>query len=457
MLTTINKEHFDSYIDQYEQLQDFKEPVKLFENENLIILPRLFHINYPDQRINIIENDVTPNNIEFEFTRTLRPLQQECLTDILNIYHNNKYVNGTIKIYPGGGKTVLAICIAQQLKMKTCVIVNSTTLKEQWIGEILSSTNIKPTDIGIIHKNIYDTNHPITIVMIQTLISKYKKNFNDIFKKIVQDNFELVFYDEVHSTSASEKYAKASILFPTKNIIGLSATPFPYGIQDILMRNTIGEIIFDKGDYELIPEYYLIYYNSGLQSFEYINEKTKKSTKLKNIVGRIKDLNMKKAIYNKCILNSNKYIELILKYTKNLYANNYVILILCERVDQVQRIQNELTNIGLPCDTKHGKVNNFNKNTTKILAATTRSCGQGFNMPRISAIIIVSPYSGKISLFQIGGRSLRYGIEGKNNPIILDLIDVDMPSIFLNNLDSKRSKINGEYKGCKIIDYHEKG
>ena len=54
------------------------------------------------------------------------------------------------------------------------------------------------------------------------------------------------------------------MLFRTKNILGLSATPFQTGSAEILMKNTIGEVIYETNEYDLKPRYYMVYYDSDL-------------------------------------------------------------------------------------------------------------------------------------------------------------------------------------------------
>jgi len=67
----------------------------------------------------------------------------------------------------------------------------------------------------------------------------------------------LVIYDEVHNTSSSSKFAKASLLFRTKNFLGFIGDTIQSGIAEILMKNTIGEIIYETKHYELKPNIYI--------------------------------------------------------------------------------------------------------------------------------------------------------------------------------------------------------
>src|SRR6056297_2977421 len=181
------------------------------------------------------------------------------------MYEKNGFINGIIKLPPGTGKTVLTIYLASVLKLKTCIVLDKDSLFKQWIKEIIQFSGSNEDNIGIIKQKLFVTKDKLfTIAMSGTLTSKLKRDINKGFKEINNAKFGLVVYDEVHSTSASEIYSKVSLLFRTKNVIGLSATPFHYAEAKILMENTIGKVIYESNDYEMTPKYNIIHYNSGL-------------------------------------------------------------------------------------------------------------------------------------------------------------------------------------------------
>ena len=76
----------------------------------------------------------------------------------------------------------------------------------------------------------------------------------------------------------------------------MSATPYKYGSQDTLMRNTIGELLFDSKEYDLKPEIKFIFYESGTENY-------------RSKLNSTKDYIRKKGVYNSFIYKSQKTIS----------------------------------------------------------------------------------------------------------------------------------------------------
>ena len=167
---------------------------------------------------------------------------------------------------------------------------------KQWIQAILDFTNFSTKDIGIIQKKAFGVDKDIIIGMAQTLLRKVKSNIQENFKIIDKAKIGLVIYDEVHATSSAPVFSKVSLLFRTKNIVGLSATPFQTGFAEILMKNSVGEIISDSKNYDTKPEYRLINYKSELD-----NKKI-------YVMNQMNDYLRKKSFYNKVIVRDRKSV-----------------------------------------------------------------------------------------------------------------------------------------------------
>jgi len=90
-------------------------------------------------------------------------------------------------------------------------------------------------------------------------------------------------------------FSKVSLLFRTRNILGLSATPFQTGVAEVLMKNTVGEIISDSKNYDMKPEYRLLSYQSKLDR------------KKLYVLGKFSEYIQRKSFYNKIIIESVIY------------------------------------------------------------------------------------------------------------------------------------------------------
>lgn len=447
MWTYLLKKHTDEYLNQHPGLTDVFNQLCLLETKDACFLPRLMINNFPSNRLMKYDGKkiIEPGKTQFKFTGTLRPNQIPMAETILKILSMNSHVNGIIRARPGIGKTVVAIYIAAQLGLKSCVIVDNNSLLEQWIKAIYDFTTLTENDIGIIKQKLTVTNKPITIAMCQSLLSKLKGNIQSAFEFIDESQFGLVFYDEVHSTSSSEKFAKVSLLFRTKNIIGLSATPFQTGSAEILMKNTIGEVIYETNEYELKPRYYMVYYDSELGQID--------GGKYSRMLLRVNDYIKRKALYNKFIIQSESYLKLITNYTKNLLKNEHRTIIICFTKKQVMLISERLTKIGVENRRYYGDEQEIDKDNDKVLVVTYSFCGKGFDMKSLSALIYATPLAGKKSIIQTCGRILR-DYDGKKQPVVVDLVDMAFPFMSLKEVKKKTKIITDEFQ-IPVLEHRE--
>jgi len=445
--TYLLKKHTDEYLSQHPVLSDIFNQICLLETKDACFLPRLMTKNFPSNKLIRYEGKkvVEPGKTDFKFTGALRTNQLPIVETIFNKLSKNNHINGIVRARPGIGKTVVSIYIAAKLGLKTCVIVDNNNLLNQWIKAIYDFTSLTENEIGIVKQKLAVTNKPITIAMCQSLLSKLKINIQSAFEFIDESQFGLVFYDEVHSTSSSEKFAKVSLLFRTKNVIGLSATPFQTGSSEILMKNTIGDIIYETNEYDLKPRYYMVYYDSELGQ--------KDGGKYSRRLLRVNDYIKRKALYNKLIVDSDTYLTLIATYTKNLLKNEHRTIIICFTKKQVNLISDKLTQIGVINRRYYGDEQDIDKENDKVLVVTYSFCGKGFDMKSLSALIYATPLAGKKSIIQTCGRILR-DYEGKRQPVVVDLIDLAFPFMSLKEVKKKTKIISDEFQ-IPVMEHRE--
>lgn len=446
MWTFIPKNDVESFLNNYPSLAEIFNNINLYETEDNIFLPRLFYKNFQNG-VKIFESDdneiLSYEPTFFKFTGKLRQEQIEIVQFILNSYKQNKnQINGIIKARPGLGKTVLSTYIAAKLGIKTCIIIDNENLLNQWVEAFLTFTDLKAEEIGLIKSKHFIIDKPVIIATVQTLLSKIKTNMHKNFKIINDAKIGLVIYDEVHNTSSSSKFAKASLLFKTKNVLGLSATPFQIGAAEILMKNTIGEIIYETKHYELKPIYVLNHYDSGLTG------------KYTFVLGKITDYIKRKSFYNSIIIKSKMYLELIVKLVKQRSSEGHTILILCFTKAQVKLFSERLEKENIKHRRFYGdEKESLDKENENIIIVTYAYAGKGFDFERLSNIILTTNLAGKKSLIQVIGRILRKTTENRTKlqPIVDDLIDVGFPSIFLPDLRAKKAIVKDEFN-CEIIN-----
>jgi superfamily II DNA or RNA helicase len=436
MWVYINRDKLDRYLSSYPEIGDELSKFSLLETKDAVFLPRLFTENYPSKDLVVYngKNQVSPVISSFKFNKSLRDEQIPIVNTVLEKYKKSGFVNGIIQARPGIGKTVMSVYLSSKIGLKPCVIVDNSNLMSQWIKAFLDFTDLTVDDIGIGKQKIFDVDKPVCIFMVQSLLSKLKKDPTSAFELIDGGKFGVVFYDEVHNTSASEQYAKSSILFRTKNIIGLSATPFHSGSSEILMKNTVGEVIYETNKYELIPKFKLIYYNSALDKY-------------RKVIMRVQDYLKKKAMYNSIVTNSENYINLITENTKKLLKDSHKIMILCFTHKQILSISEALDKIGISNKKFYGEEKDIEYNED-VLVATYSFSGKGFDYPALSALILACPLAGKKSLIQVCGRILRKATD-KTHPIVISLVDLCFPTLFVPEVQKQKTIIKNEFN-CKF-------
>jgi len=169
---------------------------------------------------------------------------------------------------------------------------------------------------------------------------------------------------------------------------------------------------------------------------------------------KIQDYIQKKSVYNSILPKSPKYIELATKYAKNLKKNGHVVIIICMNIKQIEAISDSLTAAGVENRKFYGKKREIDKDKDTVIVATYSFCGKGFDMPRLSALILACPLSGKKSVIQVVGRVLRSFV-GKLNPVVVDMVDMAFPIMAVPEVKRKKAIISGEFTDCKVIEYDE--
>lgn len=89
--------------------------------------------------------------------------------------------------------------------------------------------------------------------------------------------------------------------------------------------------------------------------------------------------------------------------------------------------------------------------STQVLIATGKYIGEGFDLPKLDALVLALPISWKGTLAQYAGR-LHREFSGKRRVVINDYVDDSMP--MLQRMYHKRCK-GYEAMGYTIVDDHQ--
>jgi len=408
---------------RHPRLEKLINDIILIETSEYYYLPRLLYKKYPEVEL-ICNKQFTPRRIEVEFKGQLRPEQTNIISQILEHWKTSDTPGGIIEAPPGTGKTVLGVYLTCITKLATMVIVDNRKIADQWINEYLKFSNVSEKDIDIVKRKEPTPGKKVYIAYVQTLLSRMKKDIRNIRESVKRCGIGLVLYDEVHRIATGQRYAKVSVLFDTPLLIGLSATPFSHGVHEFLMYNTIGPVIASGG--EMMPCLLRrIFYNSGLSQYA-------------SSILSMGDETRRKAKYNSLITHSDTCKLVIRDQVEKLLKEGRQVFVVVLTVDHAESLASFLrSSLGVRTAALHRK----NPNVTvddKVIVSTYKMGSHGFNMPTLSAAIIPILLAGKVSLKQSIGRIVRR-LPGKQQPIVVDLEDMDFQNVFRKQLIAKKN------------------
>ena len=458
MWTTIDKNYYEQFLNEtklHHKLNNDNnvEDLILTTNNDFYILPRLFYLNYNHKTSHQLLNNVTNSNFkaktltemykQIKFVGKLTEEQNKIIHQLQLYFKKRKYINGIIQARPGIGKTVISIYSAILFNKRPLIIVDNSKLLEQWTEEILNFTNIKKENIGIIKgsKLEIDDNKYFCIAMVQTLVSKVKRQLRNYYDKFCKAEFGIVFYDECHKSTSASKYATASLFLDTKNTIGLSATPFVKNIHKVLLHNTIGKVLVKSAKYDIKPKVYFIIYDSKL-------DKSKHAKQIRYML--YNDYILGRSKYNSFLHTSQEYLKVITKlYLKLKEANYNKIMSVCFTINQVNTIYKYFKKNNIVSKRFYSKKKKIDKNIDHNLIVTYQYASHGFNYKALQVVIITCPLSGKTSLIQVIGRTLR-SYPNKDKALIFLLIDNNFNGEFIKKIPQIKKIINDEFGNCKV-------
>ncbi len=150
----------------------------------------------------------------------LKPEQEDCKAAVIEQLLRRPASGAIIQCPTAFGKTICALAIAKQLKVKTAVLVHREFLLNQWIKRI--NQFLPDAKVGVIGGKRWDVdNCHIVIVLIETISSWVSKSK---IRPELANMFGFICYDEVHR-AAAPSWGTAIPEFNAAYRLGISASP----------------------------------------------------------------------------------------------------------------------------------------------------------------------------------------------------------------------------------------
>lgn len=363
------------------------------------------------------------DTIEIKRTYELRDNQKEIIESMKNKSVDDKIGDSLIFVLPTGfGKTIIAMECIIQAKVNTLLIVcPKTILVEQWIEALTGQFGQYYQIYNYVKSKFIEGDSPkIYVTTIQTLTSRQKqKDHTQMIKSI-----DMVIYDEIHMFPTSCFKETFLAINPLKRI-GLTATLERKDCQHTLFKYFFeATISYDKS---AIPK---------KQSTLYIQLMNHTAIKQPDPIKLYCGPNQPRKEVPSCaqminiLADDHHRTTKVIEYAFNKFDNDKRYwLIVTDRVNHVKQIKDALIAKLVPKGTDQqfideiliitgGTKKNTIDLTKRIIIATYGVVNQGFNVPALNTLLLMTPRSQVIQIF---GRIYRQKHE--LTPLIIDVID----------------------------------
>ena len=363
--------------------------------------------------------------IDVSFNGTLRTEQKPAAQALLAADM------GVLSATTAFGKTVIGAYLIGQRKVNTLILVQSSTLLEQWkasLEQFLDINEVLPEPpkkrgrkkkrhlIGQIGSGKNTCSGIIDIAIVQSLFEGNEKNV----KSFVAE-YGMVIVDECHHVAAFtfENVLKA---VEAKYVYGLSATP--------VRKDGHHPIIFMQCG----PVRYLVDARSQAEKRAFSHFVVPRFTRT-----RLPDANNIQDMYAGVVENDSRN-ELLASDALKLVQEGRTPILLTERKEHAVllagRLSEQVKNVFLLVGSdkqkdKHEKLaalQNVADDEEVVVVATGKYIGEGFDSPRLDTLLLAMPISWKGTLAQYAGR-LHRNYERKYEVRIYDYVDIHVPTL----------------------------
>ena len=342
--------------------------------------------------------------LELVFTGQLRADQETAVAAVL------RHDIGVLEAPTAFGKTVVAAAILARRRVNTLVLVHRAELLRQWQERLHAFLDVAPEGIGCIGGGKARPTGRLDIAVMQSLVRRGEVN------SLVQ-SYGQVIVDECHHIAAASfeailRQAKA------RYVLGLSAT--------LVRRDGLQPILF----LQCGPIRHTAQRPAGApQTLELVS-------RTHQLEGLPTDLPIQELMRR--LAEDPRRTERIVEEALACWGDGRNLLLLSERTDHITTIAAALSDRVPNLFLLHGRLSARQRNATlaalealppdapRIVLATGRLVGEGFDHPPLDTLVLAMPVSWKGTLQQYAGRLHRQQA-GKNSVRIIDWLDLGHP------------------------------
>jgi superfamily II DNA or RNA helicase len=357
------------------------------------------------------------SRVRTRFTGTLTAEQDSAVRSMLD------HDVGVLSAPPGAGKTVMAAKLIAARGRSTLVLVHRKPLMEQWLERLGEFLDVDRAEIGMIGSGSNRANGGLDVAMVQSLAR------SDALGELLPRYGHIV-VDECHHVPAvmTERVLQAA---PARYVTGLTATPQRRDGHDPILTMQRGPVRHKSHMHASVTAQPL--------ALRVVRRDTAFDPSTLPPEASIQE------IYG-VLASDEQRNELIAADTLALIGRGRSPIGLTERREQLERLASRLQADAPSLVTLHGEMrpterraalNHLRGTDSRVILATGRYIGEGFDDPRLDALLLAMPIAWKGTIVQYAGR-LHRAHRGKRDALIYDYVDTALP--LLRRMFAKRLK-----------------
>ncbi|MEA5474060.1 DEAD/DEAH box helicase family protein [Synechococcus sp. CCY9201] len=317
---------------------------------------------------------------------------------------------GVLQAPTAFGKTVVAAAILARRGVNTLVLVHRAELLRQWQERLHAFLDVAPQAIGCIGGGKAKPTGQLDIAVMQSLVRKGEMN------PVVQ-GYGQVIVDECHHIAAAS-FETILRQVKARYVLGLSAT--------LVRRDGLQPILFMQCG----PIRHTAQRPAGAPQILELVSRTHQ------LEGLPTDLPIQELMRR--LAEDPRRTERIVDEALACWGDGRNLLLLSERTDHITTIATALAGEVPNLFLLHGRLSARQRSTTlaalealplnepRIVLATGRLVGEGFDHPPLNTLLLAMPVSWKGTLQQYAGRLHRQQ-SGKTSVRIIDWVDLGHP------------------------------
>lgn len=361
--------------------------------------------------LDVADKRVQGESLDVQFKGTLTLVQEKAARALL------AHDIGVLVAPPGIGKTVIGTYLVAARACSTLILVHRKPLLDQWLAQLAMFLSLEPREIGQIGAGRRASSGKLDVAMIQSMI--YKGSVLDLVAGYGQ-----VIVDECHHIPAVS-FERVLAEVKARYIVGLTSTPQRRDGLHPIMQMYLGPVRFSvdvRTQANQLPfEHRLVVRETG---FRMPNHEEAPGIQ---------------QIYAALARDEPRNQMVLLDVHLALEEGRSPIL-LTERKDHLKYFAARLKGVAQHLIVLHGgmgakahravqeQIAAIPMNEPRLLLATGRYIGEGFDDTRLDTLFLAMPVSWRGTLVQYTGRLHRLHPD-KREVRIVDYVDRDVPML----------------------------